>query len=83
MTTTKELVHTFKAQGGRTEIIPQGTSGEVKHKSVYKQSDAYSRKRYEIRQARLDATMHGREKHGCSRYAPVDVFMQFRNDKGI
>ncbi len=80
---TKELVHAFKARGGKVVIIPRGVTGDIKYKSLFKQGRAYSRKRKEAFQVRLNATAHGREKPGCRAYAAVDVFMQFRNEKGI
>ena len=84
MTTTKELVHTFKAQGGRTKIIPQGIiSNDLVLKSVFAMSHAYSRKRLEIRNAYRDANARGKQLKTCREFAAVDVFMRFRNDKGI
>ncbi len=80
---TKELVRVFKAQGGKTTHIPRGCTGIVKYKSFFKIARAYSHRTKEIRQLRLDAAAHGREKRGVGPTAAVDVFMQFRNEKGI
>ncbi len=80
---TEQLVRAFKARGGKVTFIPFRTTGEVKYKSLFKQSHAYSRKRKEMFQARLDATAHRREKHSSHNYAAVDVFMRFRNERGI
>lgn len=79
MRTTKsieELVKAFESNGGRVEVIPEGTAGEVKYLGFFKRARAYSRKRREIWQAHTDAIAHGREKHNVSTYAPVDVFMK-------
>ncbi len=88
---TEQLVRAFKARGGKVTFIPFRTAGEVKYKSLFKRSRAYSRKRREIFQARLATTAHGREKPGerfyngynSRNYAAVDVFMRFRNERGI
>ena len=82
---TQELVRAFKAGGGKVVTIPPGTCGDLVYKSPFKRDRAHSRKMKEIRQERLDAVMRGKErgKAGCTPRAAVDVFMKFRNEKGI
>ena len=82
---TKELVCAFHLKGGKVDHIPRGLGGEVVWKGFFKQGRAHSRRMREIRLARAEATMRGvdRKKTGCGSHAAVDVFIKFRNDKGI
>ncbi len=79
---TEQLIRAFKARGGKTTHVPRGCTSNVRYKSFFKIAHAYSRRTKEIRQLRLEAAAHGREKRGVGPTAPVDVFMQHARRTG-
>ena len=82
---TEKLVRAFLTLGGKVDHIPRGLSGEVVWKGWFKRGRAHTRKMQEAKRARAEAIMQGADRGqvNCGSLAAVDVFIKFRNDKGI